>query len=155
VPPVTGHWDTALTALSVTVSIFTALVALRVLENGRDSTTASARRRWLGAAALVFGGGIWAKYVVGLLAFSPDASVRYAVAPTVGAFILSVLLAGGGFAVLGVARGFGVRLAATALMAIGILAALRFDMAAIHLEAAPAMKMGQFGYASAAPIGSG
>lgn len=155
-PPVTGHWDTALTALSVTVSIFTVLVALRVLENGRDSATASGRRRWLAAAALVFGGGIWAKYVVGLLAFYPDAPARYAVAPTVGAFILSVLIAGSGFAMLGVARGFGPRFGAAALVAIGILGALRLDMAAVYVEPALTMEMGQFGYATlaAAAIGA-
>ena len=146
-PLVTGHWDTAPTALSVTVSIFTALVALSVLANASDAV-APARRRWLVAAALVFGGGIWAKYVVGLLAFSPDMPARYALAPTVGAFILSVLFAGGGFAMLGVVRGFGARLGAAALVAIGILAALRLDMAAIHLQAAPSMEMAPFGYAS-------
>ena len=146
-PLVTGHWDTALTALSVTVSIFTALVALSVLANAYGAVE-PARRRWLVAAGLVFGGGIWAKYVVGLLAFSPDMPARYALAPTVGAFVLSVLLAGGGFALLGAARGFGARLAAAALVAVGILAALRLDMAAIHLEAAPSMEMAPFGYAS-------
>ncbi|MHB1218215.1 MAG: ATP-binding protein [Alphaproteobacteria bacterium] len=151
-PLATGHWDTALTALSVTVSIFTALVALRVLENGRGAATSSARRHWLAAAALVFGGGISAKYIVGLLAFSPDAPARYAVAPTVGAFILSVVVAGGGFAMLGMARGFGPRSGAATLVVIGILAALRLDMAAIRLEPALAMDMGQFGYAAVVAV---
>ncbi len=148
--PVTGHWDTALTALSVAVSIFTVLVALSVLANASDAFDAAApvRRRWLVAAGLVFGGGIWAKYVVGLLAFSPDMPARYALAPTMGALILSVLFAGGGFAMLGVVRGLGARLGAAALVAIGILAALRLDMAAIHLRTAPATEMVSFGYAS-------
>lgn len=146
-PIVTGHWDTALTALSVMVSIFTALVALSVLANAADAVV-PARRRWFAVASLVFGGGIWAKFVVGLLAFSPDMPVGYAFAPTAGAFLLSLLIAGGGFAMLGAARGFGARLAAAFLVAVGILAALRFDMAAIRLDGARAMDMDQFAYAA-------
>jgi len=144
---VTGHWDTALTALSVAVSIFTALVALSVLENASHASAPS-RRRWFAAAALVFGGGIWAKFVVGLLAFSPDLPVHYAVAPTVGAFIFAVLIAGGGFAMLGAVREFRARFVAATLVAVGIVTALRLDMAAIRLDGAAPMEVDAFAYAA-------
>lgn len=129
-----GHWDPALTGLSVAVSVFTAFAALRIAERARDAPSSSARRHWLIVAAIVLGGGIWSKYAVGILAFDPEAPVSYAFAPMAASFLVSICFVGGGFAGLCAAKTLGWRLVSGFSLAIGLVVSQHLELAAVRLS---------------------
>jgi len=73
---VTGHYDLALVALSLSLAILSSYAALDVLPRIR-STTGPVRILWMGMESIAMGTGIWAMHYVGLLAFRLPVEVKY------------------------------------------------------------------------------
>jgi NO-binding membrane sensor protein with MHYT domain len=115
-----GSHSPPLIALSILIAMAASFTALDLA--GRIPHACGwARRAWLGAAALVLGGGIWSMHFVGMLAFSAVMPATYDVQLTLLSFIIALLATGFGFyvasrdrvtlpliALSGVIMGFGI-----------------------------------------------
>jgi two-component system sensor histidine kinase/response regulator len=86
-----GVYDPTLVATSVVIAILAAFVALSI--SGRILAAQSERGRWawIGAGAVVMGGGIWAMHFVGMLAFSLPCRTGYNPLGTLASVIPGIL----------------------------------------------------------------
>ena len=88
--PLATHFDPPLVVLSILIAVLASYSALDLA--GRIRGAAQAYRPvWVGMAALVMGGGIWAMHFIGMLALQMDMPAGYAI----GGTVLSLLVAAG------------------------------------------------------------
>lgn len=90
-PLLVGEHDPALVALAIFVALLSALLALPLARGAVDARGLTQRELPLAAAALAFGGGVWAMHFIAMLAFEICTSVRYAVLPTLVSILPAVL----------------------------------------------------------------
>ena len=106
---VTGQHDPRLVVLAVGVCLLASTDAVGLL---RRALVASGRMRgaWIAAAAVAFGGGIWATHFIAMLAYLPAGALRYAMAGTALSLLFGVggCLAAFTLALRGPAAGWGV-----------------------------------------------
>jgi signal transduction histidine kinase len=113
---ITGEHDLRLVALAVMICLLACYTAVSMLTRARAGEGAR-RSRWVAAAAIVFGAGVWATHFVAMLAFRPGLPVGYeigltglsiAVAMAMSALGFAVALRHGSFVLGGVITGFAV-----------------------------------------------
>ena len=95
--PVATHLDLPLVALSVLIAVLASYGALELAGRVRGAARAF-RPLWIGMAALVMGGGIWAMHFIGMLALRMDMPVGYAVRGTLLSLVVAVGATGAAFA---------------------------------------------------------
>jgi NO-binding membrane sensor protein with MHYT domain len=93
---VTGTYNLSLVILSVAVACFASYTALDL---GWHATTARKpdHRRWLAAAAITMGGGIWSMHFIGMLAFSMPIPMSYDIGLTFLSLMLAIIVTSAGF----------------------------------------------------------
>ncbi|WP_119679632.1 sensor histidine kinase [Indioceanicola profundi] len=134
-----GHYDPALVMLSIVIAIAGAFVALDLAHRARESDRGGRQSavRWLTAAALAMGAGIWSMHFVGMLAFRMPVPVTYDPGLTFISLALPIVVSGLG--ILIVAR-HGTRpaplAAAGLLMGAGICAMHYVGMLAMRIPGA-------------------
>ena len=82
--------------LALIVAVLGAWTALDLFNRAR-SHLGSARLRWLGAAAVSLGLGIWSMHFIAMLGFRPDGGVAYDGGLTLLSFLLAAFGTGGAF----------------------------------------------------------
>jgi PAS domain S-box-containing protein len=75
--PYQGSYEPWLVALSVSIAILAAFVALSISSRMVAATSQRVHWLWAGAGAFCMGGGIWAMHFIGMLAFSLPCRVHY------------------------------------------------------------------------------
>jgi len=94
---ITEQHDLPLLAVAALICAIAAYAALGL--HGRAVAAAGrARMRWVAAAAVVAGSGIWATHFVAMLAFDPGFAVEYHWGPTLLSIALAIALTGIGLA---------------------------------------------------------
>ncbi|HEX3498907.1 MAG TPA: MHYT domain-containing protein [Stellaceae bacterium] len=111
--------DVRLVALAGLVCLFACYTALSLISRAREN---DARRSlaWVTAAAIVFGGGVWATHFVAMLAFRPGFPVGYHVGLTLMSIAVAMLIAWLGFS-LGIRMRSGALGGAVLGIAIGLM----------------------------------
>ena len=95
--PVATHLELPLAALSVLIAVLASYGALELAGRARGAARAF-RPLWVGMAALVMGGGIWAMHFIGMLALRMDMPVGYAARGTLLSLVAAVGATGAAFA---------------------------------------------------------
>ena len=133
--PLATHYDAPLVALSVLIAVLASYSALDLAGRVRGAARAY-RPAWVGMAALVMGGGIWAMHFIGMLALRMDMPAGYATGGTVLSLLVAVGATGAAFAWVcrAGARRWDV-LPAGALMGGGVAAMHYTGMAAMRMPA--------------------
>jgi PAS domain S-box-containing protein len=91
-----GFHSPLLIALSILIAMAASFTALDLAGRIRYAD-GWGRRAWLGAAALVLGGGIWSMHFVGMLAFSAAMPATYDFQLTLLSFLIALVVTGFGF----------------------------------------------------------
>ncbi|WP_453976703.1 MHYT domain-containing protein [Brevundimonas sp. Marseille-Q4549] len=121
--------------LALIVAVLGAWTALDLF-NRACSHLGSARLRWLGAAAVSLGLGIWSMHFIAMLGFRPDGGVAYDGGLTLLSFLLAAFGTGGAFLTAAGPNTRPMRLSMAALLMGGAIAAMHYvGMAAIHTAA--------------------
>jgi diguanylate cyclase (GGDEF)-like protein len=89
--------DHRLVILAVSLGVFGAIAAMRVLQLAMASA-GSRRLTWLIGAALVGGSTIWAAHFISILAYRPGVEIGYNIVPTLQSLVIGVFVAGLTFA---------------------------------------------------------
>ncbi|MFW2831633.1 MHYT domain-containing protein [Sphingomonas sp. ID0503] len=123
-------------ALSILVAVAASYTALDL--GGRVIVTrGSARRLWLGTAAVAMGGGIWAMHFVAMLAFKmPGMTFGYDIGLTLASLAIAIVATGFGFWMMTATSGFWALLPAGLFMGLGVLSMHYMGMAAMRMNAA-------------------
>ena len=132
----TQQHDLRLVLLAGVICLFASYTAFGLLAHA-DGASRRARMFWLGAAAVVTGGGIWATHFVAMLAFEPNLPVSYDVAATALSVLIAIAVTGVGFT-LGARATPGRQVAvwtAGAIIGLGIFCMHYVGMSAIRLPA--------------------
>ncbi len=95
--PIIASYDTPLVVLSILIAVLASYSALDLGSRVRGAP-ANMRPVWVGMAALVMGGGIWAMHFIGMLAFRMDLPVGFAVSGTVLSLLVPIAATGAAFA---------------------------------------------------------
>ncbi len=95
--PITPSYDPPLVVLSILIAVLASYSALDLGSRVRGAAP-SMRPVWIGMAALVMGGGIWAMHFIGMLAFRMDLPVGFAVGGTVLSLLVAIAATGAAFA---------------------------------------------------------
>ena len=133
-----GSHDLVLVALSILIAALASYTALDLATRMR-AASGSASLRWLVAAAVAMGGGIWSMHFVAMLAFSlPGVDISYDPLLTLLSLAIPILVAAGAFVVVSqrpealVISGIGMGLAISGMHYTGM-AAMRMA-ASIHYD---------------------
>ncbi len=134
--PIATSYDTPLVVLSILIAVLASYSALDLA--GRAQGAAAAYRpAWIGMAALVMEGGIWAMHFIGMLGFRMDMPAGYGVRGTVLSFLVAVAATGAAFVWVSRRRARTADvLPAGALMGGGVAAMHYTGMAAMQMQAA-------------------
>ena len=132
VEAVINQHDLRLVALAVVICILACFTSLKLIVRGQ--TAAGIPWAWLGAAASVFGCGVWSLHFVAMLAYMPDMAIDYDIRMTI---VSAAIAIAGTFAALLVWQSIPAKLAAAWLG--GIL--LGLSVAAMHYSGVAAMEM--------------
>ncbi len=95
--PLATHFDAPLVVLSVLIAVLASYSALDLAGRARGAARAY-RPVWVGMAALVMGGGIWAMHFIGMLALQMDMPTGYAIGGTLLSLLVAVGATGAAFA---------------------------------------------------------
>ncbi|HUB14087.1 MAG TPA: MHYT domain-containing protein [Acetobacteraceae bacterium] len=101
VAPYRGSYEPWLVAISVSIAILAAFVALSVSSRMVNAPSRRLRWAWAGAGALCMGGGIWAMHFIGMLAFSLPCGVSYDPLGTLLSMIPGIIASGVALHVIG------------------------------------------------------
>ncbi len=121
-----------LVALSVAIAVFASFVALSM--SARIADTPAHSRRWLAAAALTLGGGIWSMHFVGILAVRNPSPAAFDIDLTLVSLLIAIAASALGLAI--VSRfGTGLRPLAAGGLLVGVgVASMHYaGMAAMHM----------------------
>ena len=88
--------DLRLVVLAGLICVAASTAVVILLRHAREGSGRD-RRRWLAAAGLASGFGIWATHFVAMLGYDPGVVIGYALAPTGGSLVLAVVAATLGF----------------------------------------------------------
>lgn len=91
---ISGSYNVWLVLLSVGISIFSSVMALRTAEMARSTETRNFRLLALGMGTLSLGGGIWAMHFIGMLAYSLPVPVEYSISMTLVSLLPACLASG-------------------------------------------------------------
>jgi signal transduction histidine kinase len=128
---IADHHDIRLVILAGLICLFSCYTAFSLIARARQPDKPSAYR-WLFAAAIVTGCGIWATHFVAMLGFDPGLPLGYDIALTALSALIAVAASGLGFAV-GVRKG---RAALGGAIAGAAISAMHYvGMAGVHLQA--------------------
>ncbi|WP_371347151.1 MHYT domain-containing protein [Ancylobacter sp. IITR112] len=127
-----GTHNSALVALSILIAVAASYTALDLA--GRMTRTRSAGLVWLGAAAVVLGGGIWSMHFIAMLALNVGMEVSYGAELTLASLLLAVFATA--LALFGASRpGIGIEgiLLSGIFMGLGIVGMHYTGMAAMRM----------------------
>ena len=137
-----SSYDPVLVAASVLVAVFASFCALEtVLRLARGNLG----RVWIGMAALMLGGGVWAMHFIGMLAFRLDCGVGYDTALTALSMVPGVVAAGVALLVMSAPRVSRARLVFGAVVLGGGIGLMHYSgMAAIRFAGVLRYDLGLF-----------
>lgn len=141
-----GSHNSALVALSILIAVAASYTALDLA--GRMTRTRSAGLVWLGAAAVVLGGGIWAMHFIAMLALNVGMEVSYGAELTLASLLLAVFATA--LALFGASRpgvGFEGILLSGIFMGLGIVGMHYTGMAAMRMPGSMSYDMIHVGMA--------
>jgi signal transduction histidine kinase len=94
---ITEEHDLRLVVLAGLICMFACYTAFSLIARARAAGAVSYRTRWLAAAAVVTGCGVWATHFVAELAFQPHMPIGYDVGLTVLSLCIAIIISGIGF----------------------------------------------------------
>jgi diguanylate cyclase (GGDEF)-like protein/PAS domain S-box-containing protein len=127
--------DLRLVVLAALICLGAAAVVVTLLRRARD-TEGMDRVRWVIAAGTASGFGIWATHFVAMMGWDPGVVMGYALLPTALSLIAAILTTMLGFSLALRARSSWPRVAAAAVVGLGIAGMHYLGMQAIELPAA-------------------
>lgn len=84
--------DLRLVVVAGLICALAAFTALSLRQRAVESATAGMRLRWLTAAAVVTGGGVWSTHFVAMLAFKPNLPIGYDIGLTTLSIVIAIAL---------------------------------------------------------------
>jgi two-component system, sensor histidine kinase and response regulator len=137
VVPYHGTYEQWLVAVSVSIAILAAFVALSISSRMAGAASRRGRYAWASAGAMTMGGGIWAMHFIGMLAFSLPCGIRYDPVGTLLSMIPGILASGVALHIISRVSDPGLRrlIAGAILMGAGIGAMHYSGMAAMRPDA--------------------
>ncbi len=95
---IVGQHDLRLVGIAALICLFACFTSIDLFSHASE-TMGARRLKWLIAASVVFGAGVWATHFVAELAYRPGMPLDYAFGPTVASLVIAILLAFAGMAV--------------------------------------------------------
>lgn len=129
-----NNHDLRLVAVAGLICIIAATAIVLFLRQARDASRAD-RRRWLAAAGMVSGFGVWATHFTAMMGYDPGVIIGYAVVPTILSLIIAVTSITAGFAVALHSATLRARLLAGVLCGSGVAGMHYVGMSAIEMGA--------------------
>ncbi len=143
--------DLRLVVLAVLICLFASYGALSLTVHASRAASRRGRCRWLGAAAIVGGSGIWATHFIAMLAFQPNLPVGYDIGLTLLSIAIAIGVTGSAIS-LAVARPRRVVLAG-AIAGLAVAAMHFVGMAALRVPATIGWEAAYVAAALAAGVG--
>ena len=126
--------DLRLVAVAGLICVIAAVAIVLFLRQARDAQRAD-RRRWLVAAGLVSGFGVWATHFTAMMGYDPGVIVGYAVVPTFLSVVTAVVSITAGFAIALHSAEPAARLRAGIICGSGVAAMHYLGMSAVQIGA--------------------